>query len=114
MYLATRGEFVPGLAQTGIKYLSVGPNHMPQLAHGGYQVGHTIEAWGDVPFYWISPSGKEKILFWMSSHGYSWFHSWSMGNISWAGGAPILNFLDELEKQKYPYDMVQIEIQHWK
>ena len=100
--------FVPGLAQTGIKYLSVGPNHMPQLAHGGYQVGHTLEAWGDVPFYWLSPSGKEKILFWMSTHGYSWFHSWSMGNISWAGGTPIINFLDELEQQKYPYDIVQL------
>ncbi len=99
---------VPGLAQTGINYLSVGPNHMPQLAHGGYQVGHTLEAWGDVPFYWKSPSGKEKILFWMSSHGYSWFHSWLMGNISNAGGTPVLNFLNELDDQKYPYDIVQL------
>ncbi len=99
---------VPALAQTGIKYFSIGPNHMPQLAHGGYQVGKTFEAWGDIPMYWKSPSGKEKILFWMSSHGYSWFHSWLMGNISHAGGAPILNFLDELEQQKYPYDIVQL------
>ncbi len=99
---------VPALAQTGIKYFSVGPNHMPQLAHGGYQVGKTFEAWGDIPMYWVSPSGKEKILFWMSSHGYSWFHSWLMGNISHAGGSPILNFLDELERQKYPYDIVQL------
>ncbi|MEQ9297861.1 MAG: glycoside hydrolase family 38 C-terminal domain-containing protein [Cyclobacteriaceae bacterium] len=99
---------VPGLAQMGINYLSVGPNHMPQLAHGGYQVGHTLEAWGDVPFYWVSPSGKERILFWMSTHGYSWFHSWLMGNISNAGGAPVLNFLNELDDQQYPYDIVQL------
>ncbi|MEQ9423517.1 MAG: glycoside hydrolase family 38 C-terminal domain-containing protein [Cyclobacteriaceae bacterium] len=99
---------VPGMAQMGMRYLSVGPNHMPQLANGGYQVGHTFRAWGDVPFYWKSPSGKEKILFWMSSHGYSWFHSWSIGNISWRGGTPILNFLTELEDQKYPYDIVQL------
>lgn len=98
----------PSLAQTGIKYFSVGPNHMPHLPHGGYQVGHTFEAWGDVPFYWTSPSGQEKILFWMSTHGYSWFHSWLMGNISYAGGDPILNFLDELDMQKYPYDIVQL------
>lgn len=99
---------VPGLAQMGINYLSVGPNHMPQLAHGGYQVGHTLETWGDVPFYWVSPSGKERILFWMSTHGYSWFHSWLMGNISNAGGAPVLNFLSELDDQQYPYDIVQL------
>jgi hypothetical protein len=99
---------VPALAQTGIKYFSIGPNHMPQLANGGYQVGKTFTAWGDIPVYWKSPSGKDKILFWMSTHGYSWFHSWLMGNISNAGGAPILNFLDELDQQAYPYDIVQL------
>lgn len=99
---------VPGLKKTGIKYFSVGPNHMPQLAHGGWQVGHTLEAWGDIPFYWVSPSGKDKVLFWMSTHGYSWFHSWSTGNISHAGSIPILNFLNDLEDQKYPYNMVQL------
>lgn len=99
---------VPTMAQTGIKYFSVGPNHMPQLAHGGYQVGETFETWGDVPMYWKSPSGKEKVLFWMSTHGYSWFHSWSTGNIGNAGGTPILKFLNELETQKYPYDIVQL------
>ncbi len=99
---------VPSLSQTGINYFSIGPNHMPHLPHGGAQVGHTLETWGDIPFYWVSPSGKEKILFWMSSHGYSWFHSWSIGNISHAGGTAVLNFLDELEDQKYPYDMVQL------
>ena len=97
-----------GLSQTGIKYLSVGPNHMPHLPHGGYQVGHTFEAWGDIPFYWVGPSKKDKILFWMSTHGYSWFHSWSVGNISNAGGTPILNFLEELKAQRYPYDIVQL------
>ena len=99
---------VPGLKKMGIDYLSVGPNHMPHLPHGGAQVGQTFEAWGDVPFYWVSPDGKDKLLFWMSTHGYSWFHSWSTGNISWAGGTPILNFLDELEEQRYPYNIVQL------
>lgn len=99
---------VPALKKTGIKYFSVGPNHMPQLAHGGWQVGHTLEAWGDIPFYWVSPSGKDKVLFWMSTHGYSWFHSWSTGNISHAGSVPILNFIEDLEQQKYPYDMIQL------
>lgn len=99
---------VESLAQSGVKYFSSGPNHMPHLPHGGYQVGHTFEAWGDVPFYWTSASGKQKVLFWMTSHGYSWFHNWSVDILSKAGGDPIVKFLDELDQQKYPYDIVQL------
>lgn len=99
---------VESLAKSGVRYFSSGPNHMPHLPHGGYQVGHTMEAWGDVPFYWASASGKEKVLFWMTSHGYSWFHSWSVDILSKAGGDPILRHLSELENQGYPYDLVQL------
>jgi hypothetical protein len=99
---------VESLAKSGVDYFSSGPNHMPHLPHGGYQVGYTMEAWGDVPFYWASASGKEKVLFWMTSHGYSWFHSWSVDILSKAGGDPILRHLSELENQGYPYDLVQL------
>lgn len=99
---------VESLAKSGVKYFSSGPNHMPHLPHGGYQVGYTMETWGDVPFYWTSASGKEKVLFWMTSHGYSWFHSWSVDILSKAGGDPILRHLSELEDQGYPYDLVQL------
>ena len=99
---------VPALSQNGIKYFSIGPNHMPHLAHGGYQVGYTFEAWGDIPFYWTSPSGKEKVLFWMSTHGYSWFHDWLLGELHKSGGKPIVKFLDELDEKGYPYDIVQL------
>jgi len=99
---------VPALAQSEVKYFSIGPNHMPQKAHGGYQVGLTFEAWGDVPFYWESPDGKSKLLFWMTRHGYSWFHDWLLGKIRRTAGVPILKFLGELDGENYPYDMVQI------
>ncbi|MFT7029116.1 MAG: alpha-mannosidase [Marinoscillum sp.] len=99
---------VESLAKSGVNYFSSGPNHMPHLPHGGYQVGYTMEAWGDIPFYWASASGKEKVLFWMTSHGYSWFHSWSVDILSKAGGDPILRHLSELENQGYPYDLVQL------
>lgn len=99
---------VESMVQSGVKYFSSGPNHMPHLPHGGYQVGYTMDVWGDVPFYWASASGKEKILFWMTSHGYSWFHDWSVNILSKAGGDPILKFLSELESQSYPYDLVQL------
>lgn len=99
---------VPALAQNDVRYFSIGPNHMPHLAHGGYQVGYTFEAWGDVPFYWESPSGKEKVLFWMTRHGYSWFHDWLLGKLRKSGGEPILQFLEELDEEGYPYDIVQL------
>lgn len=100
--------FIPSLYHNGVKYLNMGPNHMPHMPDLGYQVGHTIKTWGDKPFYWESISGKEKILVWMSSHGYSWFHPWLLGNIRKKDGVPILKFLAELQAESYPYDMVQL------
>ncbi len=87
---------VPVLAQSGVRYLSVGPNT-------GHRIGHT-RIWGDKPFYWVSPCGRYKILFWMAGRGYAWFHR----------GPQTLNerrlfgYLRELEHEGYPYDMVQL------
>ena len=75
---------VPALAQSGVRYFSSGPNYMPNLTDGGDRIGGALKAWGDKPFYWISPSGKEKILFWMAGRGYSWFHGLNMGELSLA------------------------------
>ncbi len=99
---------VPALVRSGIRYFSPAPNHMPHLPHGGDRIGYTLEAWGDKPFYWLSPSGEEKLLVWMPGHGYSWFHGWILGNIKKAGAEPILNYLRELKEKNYPYDMVQL------
>ncbi len=99
---------VPSLAQSEVKYFSIGPNHMPHKAHGGYQVGLTFEAWGDIPFWWESPSGNEKVLFWMTRHGYSWFHDWLLGKLRRTEGVPVVKFLGELDRENYPYDIVQI------
>ncbi|GAI49615.1 unnamed protein product, partial [marine sediment metagenome] len=59
---------VPVLAQSGVKYFSVGPNR-------GHRIGYTLSSWGDKPFYWESPSGKRNILCWVAGEGYSLFHS---------------------------------------
>lgn len=99
---------VPALVQSGVRYFSPGPNHMPHLPHQGDRIGYTLETWGDRPFYWVSPSGKEKLLVWMSSHGYSWFHGWILGSIEKAGATPILGHLRKLEEAGYPYDLVQL------
>jgi len=89
---------VQAFADNGIKYFSVGPNETDRL-------GGTLKVWGDKPFYWESPSGKNKILIWVAGKGYSWFHKWDLtkGDVS-----PLMDYLDSLEAQKYPYDMVQL------
>ena len=86
------------LAHNGVNYMSVGPNM-------GHRVGRTFD-WADKPFYWVSPSGRHKILFWMAGEGYSWFHRKPIGHR--IKPEKIAGYLAELEKQNYPYDMVQV------
>ena len=94
---------VPTLAQSGVKYLSIGPNF-------GHRNGYTLSTWGDKPFYWKSPSGKDKVLCWMAGMGYSWFHTGlNYTKIDSKLKAPrIFEYLKRLEKTGYPYDLVQI------
>ena len=86
---------VPVLAQSGVKYFSVGPNR-------GHRIGYTLSTWGDRPFYWESPSGKESILCWVAGEGYSFFHS---GRLD---GGRLFDYLKRLGDSEYPYDMVQL------
>lgn len=92
---------VPALAHGGIRYFSVGPNHI-------HRIGRTLTAWGDRPFYWVSPSGEERVLCWVAGHGYSWFHGGLLGNLSGANQAPIFEYLEQLTAADYPYDLVQL------
>ena len=93
---------VPALAQSGIKYLSIGPNHV-------HRIGGTLEEWGDRPFYWVSPSGQERLLCWMAGKAYSWFHPSRVGTLKRDSSPdPFFAYLDELLTAQYPYDMVQI------
>ncbi len=86
---------VPVLAQSGVKYFSVGPNR-------GHRIGYTLSTWGDKPFYWESPSGKRNILCWVAGEGYSFFHR---GRLE---ARKLFGYLKRLEKSEYPYDMVQL------
>ena len=100
------------LAHNGIKYLSVGPNW---FANGGaadyfkgakivgrsHRGGHVL-AWGDKPFWWVDPSGKNKVLFWMPGWGYSGFHA-NRGSL---GKDKVKHYLDYLSDKAYPYDIV--------
>ncbi|MCJ7486737.1 MAG: hypothetical protein MUQ25_11310, partial [Candidatus Aminicenantes bacterium] len=99
---------VPALALAGVKYLSSGPNYMPSLPDGGDRIGWALKAWGDKPFYWVSPSGREKVLFWMAGRGYSWFHGLNMGSLAKASRPKIFEYMSELAEKGYPYSMVQV------
>jgi len=101
-------SLVPALAQSGVKYLSSGPNYMPNLPDGGDRIGGALKAWGDKPFYWIGPSGQDRILFWMAGRGYSWFHGLNRGGLSLDRTKPVFDYCRDLAEAEYPYDMVQV------
>jgi alpha-mannosidase len=80
------------LAESGVKYFSIGPN-------GGHRIGYTLRVYGDKPFWWRSPCGRHRILCWIPRTGY-----WQ----GFRGEAGLLNLLKQMEDAKYPYDLVQI------
>ena len=97
-------SIVPVLAQSGMKYLSCGINQ-------GDRIGDTRTELGDKPFYWLSPSGKEKVLTWVHEQGYSAFHY-----VSKKGSAAglhlieptILNYTNKLAEQNYPFALIPL------
>ena len=96
------------LAQAGVRYLSSGPNYFPGLPGGGDRIGSTLEALGDRPFWWVSPSGEERVLFWMAGKGYSYFHGVNAGVAADRTEVAILDYVRELGESGYPWDLVQM------
>ncbi|GAA4338983.1 hypothetical protein GCM10023149_49380 [Mucilaginibacter gynuensis] len=100
--------------QTGIKYFLSGPNASDRIGQ--------LAKWQDKPFYWVSPSGKQKLLFWQCqpySIGYA-LKGTKIPNFftiedpkPFYTGHPTENFLNPyvfeylagLEQNKFPYDM---------
>jgi alpha-mannosidase len=91
---------VPALAHHGVKYISDGPNASRSM--DGDRIGYVRVQWENNPFYWESPSGQEKALYWGAQGGYSLGHHFS----SITEALPFL--LQRLEEQKYLYDIVQL------
>ena len=100
--------------QTGIKYFLSGPNASDRIGN--------LAKWQDKPFYWVSPSGKQKLLFWQCqpySIGYK-LKGTKIPNFftiedpkPYYTGHPSDNFLNPylfqylsgLEQNSFPYDM---------
>ncbi|MEI8376439.1 MAG: glycosyl hydrolase-related protein [Planctomycetota bacterium] len=92
---------VPALAHNGVKYISNGPN-ANWANMDGDRIGYVRVQWENNPFYWQSPSGREKVLYWGAQGGYSIGHGFK----SITAAVPAL--LRRLEEVKYPYDIVQL------
>jgi alpha-mannosidase len=96
------------LARGGVRYFSSGPNYMPSSPDMGDRIGETLRALGDQPFWWVSPSGQERVLFWMAGRGYSLFHGMNTGAIEISGRQTLLDYVFELQEKGYAYDLVQV------
>ncbi len=90
---------VPAMAHQGIRYFWCGTNHI-------HRIGRTIEVWGDRPFYWVSPSGQEKVLCWVAGKGYSWFHI--HGRFERVSPETIFEYLQQLEAAGFPYALLPL------
>ncbi|MCL2306314.1 MAG: polysaccharide lyase family protein [Planctomycetaceae bacterium] len=97
--------FAPVLVKNGVKYLTLGPNC-------GHRVGRVYE-WGEKPFWWESPSGKERLLVYLADTGYHQFHGKPRGHrISEEEIFFILNGNDHIPRSDkprvFPFDLIPI------
>ncbi|HZP03008.1 MAG TPA: glycoside hydrolase family 38 C-terminal domain-containing protein [Terriglobia bacterium] len=87
---------VTAMAQAGIRYFSVGPNWLDRI-------GTLMEEWQDKPFWWVSPSGKERVLLWIPWTGYALSHVIKQVTPEWVG-----EYQDRLDKINFPYDITYV------
>ena len=99
---------VAALSEAGVRYFSSGPNYVPGLPDRGDRIGGTLKALGDMPFWWVSPSGEERLLFWMAGRGYSWFHGLNTGRMTDRSRDDVLQYVQALADAGYPWEMVQV------
>ena len=88
---------VTAMAQAGIRYFSTSPNFFDRI--GTAQV-----ASADQPFWWVGPSGRDRVLTWNTHQGYALSHGWNARMTA----ARVGEYLDHLEDIRYPYDITYI------
>jgi len=86
---------VAAMAHAGIRYFSAAPNYFDRI-------GTFMLQWQDKPFWWVSPSGKGKVLFWAPWTGYAMSHIMKLGD-EW-----VDKYQDRLDSVNFPYDVSYI------
>ena len=86
---------VTAMSQAGIKYFSAAPNYSDRI-------GTFMVTWQDKPFWWVSPSGKEKVLFWVPWTGYALSHVMKVGSDL------VGRYQNRMDDVHYPYDISYI------
>lgn len=111
---------VPGVAWGAVAALSqAGVRNLVLMPNPSDRIGGVLGAWQDKPFFWVSPSGKERVLVWETAsygvaHGLRRFNG-DRTKI-FRTDDPTKNFIDgyilkrlsELEEAEYPYDVVAL------
>jgi len=88
---------VSAMAQAGVKYFSIAPNCTDRI-------GHTRAAWENKPFYWIGPSGQDKVLCSLPYFGYALSHLTPPERKT----PRMLELAEFLRAEDYPYEVVYI------
>lgn len=87
---------VPAMAQAGLRYLSAAPNYFDRI-------GDILVQWENKPFWWVGPSGRERVLVWVPSSGYALSHIIRRLSPRW-----LVGYAEELVRSEYPYDVAYI------
>lgn len=87
---------VTAMAQAGIRYFSAAPNFFDRI-------GTFMEAWQDRPFWWVSPSGRDKVLMWVPWTGYALSHITKKLDEDW-----VSRYQDRLDEVNFPYGISYI------
>ena len=86
---------VSAMAQAGIRYFSAAPNYFDRI-------GTFMVAWQDKPFWWVSPSGNERVLFWVAWTGYAMSHIMMLDTL-W-----VNKYQARLDETGFPYQISYI------
>jgi alpha-mannosidase len=86
---------VAAMAQAGIRYLSAAPNYFDRI-------GTFMVEWQDKPFWWISPSGNERVLVWVPWTGYAMSHIMKL-DTQW-----VSKYQARLDEIGFPYQISYI------
>lgn len=86
---------VTAMAQAGIRYFSAAPNFFDRI-------GTFMVEWQDKPFWWVSPSGRDKVLLWVPWTGYAMSHIMKL-DPEW-----VNKYQARLDEVSFPYEISYI------